>query len=162
MPFVPRKDEAVAVAEAIEHEESLEAVSKTALKTAFAQVQRRKLWVVVVRDSQTIYGPYASERDAYNALASGKIDGFEDEEGIKALLKEKKIPTLGGLATVLPMTGPLLQAEREAESDREDRLLTEHLCKDCEHKLLAHGLDGRTTKCSVSGCQCKAPKPLHR
>lgn len=156
MPFKPRKPETEEVAEAIKDCQSLDEVAQVALAASFKVIQKRELWVVAT-DAKIIYGPYASEIDAYNALAEGKIDGFEDEEGIKKLRKDGvQIPTLGGKAAVYRLTGPLLQEERTEHHDSKARIIAEHLCPKCEHKKLAHGLNGRSTACSIQGCKCKA------
>lgn len=159
MAFTVRKDEWPEVADAIEKAtpDGLEAAAKAALKASFKVLQKRHLWAIAT-DAQIVYGPWASETDAYNALAAGQIEGFVDEEGIKALRKEDKsaIPTLGGKAVVLRLTGPLALAERMDHHDRKAHIVSEHLCPKCEHKKAVHGLSGRTTACSIQGCSCKA------
>ena len=163
MALTPRKDEWPEVADAIEKAtpQGLEAAAKAALKASFTVLQKRHLWAVAT-DAQIVYGPWASETDAYNALAAGQVEGFVDEEGIKALRKEDKsaIPSLGGKALVLRLTGPLALAEQVEHHDRKARIVAEHLCSKCEHKKAVHGLNGRSTACSVTGCTCKAV-PTH-
>lgn len=163
MGLTPRKDEWPEVADAIEKAtpDGLEAAAKAALKASFTVLQKRHLWAIAT-DAQIIYAPFASEIDAYNALAGGQVEGFVDEEGIKELRKEDKtaIPTLGGKAMVLRITGPLALADQLDHHDRKARIISEHLCPKCEHKKQAHGLNGRSTACSIQGCSCKAV-PTH-
>lgn len=159
MAFSPRKDEWPEVADAIEKAtpDGLEAAAKAALKASFKVLQKRNLWAIAT-DAQILYAPFASEVDAYNALAGGEIEGFVDEEGIKDLRKADKsaIPTLGGKAMVLRLTGPLALAEQLDHHDRKAHIISEHLCPKCEHKKTEHGVNGRSTACSIHGCTCKA------
>lgn len=158
MPYSPRKDEVEAVMSAIESEESLEAVARTALRTAFSLMQRRDLWVLAQADSRLLLGPYASDTDVYNALAAGRVDGFVDEEGIKAIRKEGRSPNLGGRAAVIQMRGPLAAAERYDEADLKAHRVAERLCVTCDHALLGHGVTNRSSGCSVYGCTCPSAK----
>ena len=146
MAFTPRREEIEAVADAIEGQDSIEGVAREALKASFKLLQRRNLWAVGT-DASIIYAPFASENDCYTALAGGKIDGFVDEEGIKALRKEDKsaIPTLGGKATVLRLTGPLALEAATYRKDREARLFSSHLCSNCEQPQGGH--DTKTGRC---------------
>lgn len=155
IPFSPRREEVEAVADAIKDATSLEEVAKLSLKASFAIIQKRQTWAIAT-DAHIIYAPYASEADAYSALAGGKVDGFEDEEGIKAIRKEKGIPTLGGKAAVLALSGPLALEDHLEHHDGKARIIAEHLCPTCQHKKAAHGLNGRSTACSIQGCKCKA------
>ena len=158
MPYSPRKDEVEAVMSAIESEESLEAVARTALRTACSLMQRRDLWVLAQADSHTLLGPYASDTDVYNALAAGRVDGFVDEEGIKAVRKEGKTPNLGGRAAVMQLRGPLAAGERYDAIDLKAYLTSNRLCVTCEHSLVGHGVTNRSSGCSVYGCTCPSPK----
>lgn len=157
MPFSPRKAEVEEVVDAITQHREAEDVAKAALKASFAVIQRRELWAVAT-DARMVYGPYASETDAYNALAAGKVTDFVDEEGIKQVRKEKGVPTLGGKAAVLKTIGPLALAESAEEKDEKARRTAERLCATCDHPLLAHGITNRSSKCSTSGCSCPEPK----
>lgn len=159
MALIPRKPEVEEVAEAIKAATSdgLDAAAKASIKASFTILQRRQLWIIAT-DAHLIYGPYESEAAAYNALAGGKVPDFEDEEGIKAIRKEKEIPTLGGRAIVLPIIGPLALAEGIAEKDAAAFNTSNHLCVTCGHKLLAHGLKRSSNGCSVRGCTCSSPK----
>lgn len=146
MAFTPRREEIEAVADAIEGQDSLEGVAREALKASFKLLQRRNLWAVAT-DASIIYAPFASENDCYTALAGGKVDGFVDEEGIKALRKEDKsaIPTLGGRAMVLRLTGPLALEATTYRKDREAHLFSNHLCVHCEQAVNKH--DTKTNAC---------------
>ncbi len=159
MPLSPRKEEVQGVADAIEAAtpKGLDAAAKAAIKEAFAALQRRRLWVIAT-DAHLLYGPYASQADAYNALAGKKVPGFEDKEDIKAIRKEKGIPSLGGKAAVLAMSGPLALENTQEEVDLEAHRVANRLCATCDHKLLAHGVHRNSVGCSVYGCTCPSPK----
>lgn len=158
MPYTPRKDELQAMADAIRDCQSLEDVAKTALKTAFALIQNRNMVGVAIENSRLIYGPFASETDAYNALAGNKLEGFEDEEGIKAKRKQKIIPSLGGKALVFTMVGPQVQADRVEQYDWRAKCAAEHLCINCGHGVLKHDVQGKPVGCSLPGCDCAKVK----
>lgn len=157
MPFTPRKEEVATMAEAIRGCQSLEEVAKTALKEAFKTIQGRSLWYVAVKESRLVYGPFASETDAYNALGANKLKGFTDEEGIKAIRKEGIIPSLGGKALVFQGVGPLVAFENARQYDWEAYCASEHLCLTCGHGAMKHNVNGRSDGCSL--CECSKLKP---
>lgn len=145
------------MSEAISKYHELEDVAKAALRVAYSIFQKRRQWVVAT-DAQILYGGFASEADAYNALAGKKVPGFEGKEDIKAIRKEKGIPSLGGKAAVLAMSGPLALEDAQEEVDLEAHRVANRLCATCDHKLLAHGVHRNSVGCSVYGCACPSPK----
>lgn len=164
MAISPRASEVAAVAEAIEDQDSLEAVAKAALKASYAALQSRPapgeklekgLWVVVI-EGPLLYGPFGTYNEALKAVGNGKIPNYE--RTAERLREEGLAPA--SEAMILPMRGPLAMAEKAIEYDREARLYSNHLCVNCEHGLAKHGVRSNTGACSIAGCECKKAKPI--
>lgn len=164
MGIQPRKAEVEAVSVAIEAEDSLEGVSKAALKAAYAALQSRPapgekldkaLWVVVA-EGPLLYGPFGTHGEAVKAVENGKIPNLE--RAADRVREEGLAPARQ--AMILPMTGPLAMAEKGITIDREARLFASHLCDTCEHRLVKHNIAARNPGCSISGCECQKAKPI--
>lgn len=164
MAISPRASEVAAVAEAIEDQDSLEAVAKMALKASYAALQSRPapgeklekgLWVVVI-EGPLLYGPFGTYNEAAKAVQNGKIPNYE--RTAERLREEGLVPTAE--AMILPMKGPLAMAEKAISFDREARIFSNHLCSTCEHRLVKHGVNSNTGACSIAGCDCKRAKPI--
>lgn len=152
------------MAEAIADCDSLEAVSKAALKASYAALQSRPapgekldkaLWVVATSDRQ-LFGPFGTFAEAEKAVKNGKIPNLE--AGAERVREEGYVPA--AQSQILPMTGPLAMAERGIEFDREARLFANHLCATCEHPSAKHNTQNRNAGCSIQGCGCAKDKPI--
>ena len=150
--------------EAIEKEDSLEAVAKSAIRASYAALQERPgpgekldkgLWVVATSD-RLLYGPFGTIREAEKAVANGKIPNLEknlDRIGEDGFIAARDV-------AILPLRGPLSMAREAAEYDREARLFSNHLCSTCEHPSAKHGIVARNPGCSIAGCSCKKLKEI--
>lgn len=155
MAFTPRKAEVQAVMEAIESADSLEAVAKAALKEAWNCIQARELYVVAVKEGRALYGPFASENDAYGALKKNTFMALKDPDEIKRAKEEGFVPTLGGEAAVLTTRSPLAAGKALAEIDDEAEASRSHTCATCKHPDAVHDWPKRRSGCAIKWCNCK-------